>query len=109
MSLFTAAQNATLLQKTGGVTVVYDGTTTYGHEKVEPWMVPGEVTGSGTISGNRSVVIAAGILPGIDYKSGIGERIVVNGTGRRIRFIDQGERGGEASDSGLLELFLADD
>ena len=75
MALQTAAEVEAMIEDTGGDTVVFGGVTTYGHvDYVDEEIL--EDSQLVTIARARTVLIATGILSGIDRD----ETIVVDGT-----------------------------
>lgn len=97
--LHSTAQVEAMLKATGGVSVQYDGVSTWGHFENVPAAV-GEL-GSGVVASDPSVVIASESLPGICLDNGAGsvggvnEELLVGDYYWTVRGIEPGEAVGE--------------
>lgn len=93
--MFTPAQVEADLRATGGKTVVCGQQSTWGHVEMTPETVlEGEGGSGGVQAEDYSVVIANGILTGIDGRTGIDRVMVVDGVTCVVRDIGPVDRTG---------------
>jgi hypothetical protein len=104
VSVFTAEENAGLLEDLAGNVVARGSETTQGDFRSVPATVlRGEGTSARVLTATASVRIVNGSLSGIGPKKGIGEAITVDGANYEIVDIQAPE---DEPHGAILELFL---